>query len=294
MIDNVSTLPAQMFDPDAFSAGFDEKNPIPYCRDAIAASTQYQHEQFHSGAQARDLIVQRSLFVDTLLGLLWDRCDWADNDLALVAVGGYGRGELHPHSDVDLLVLTSEEISEKCRESLSSFLTLLGDIRLDPGYAVRTIKECVEIAHSDIKVVTNLMEAHVIRGSVDMMIEVQRLTGPQSMWPSREFFHAKIDEQRQRHTRFADTEYNLEPNIKSSPGCLRDLQVIGWIAERHFGVDSIEQITAEEFLSPDERQTLIDGRAFMWQVRYALHMITGREEDQLRFDHQRELAALWP
>ena len=113
------------------------------------------------------------------------------------------------------------------------------------------------------------------------------------MWSSQDFFQAKLEEQRARHKKFADTEYNLEPNVKSSPGGLRDLQIIGWIAERHFGVESLEKITAEEFLNPEEMDILSTGRDFMWQVRYALHMITNREEDRLLFDHQRELAALW-
>ncbi|NND67612.1 MAG: [protein-PII] uridylyltransferase, partial [Halioglobus sp.] len=201
------------------------------------------------------------------------------------------RGELHPYSDVDLLVLTGK-MDDACRHQLSAFLTFLGDIRLNPGYSVRTVDECVDIARDDITVVTNLMETHVIRGSAALMDRVKELTGPAAMWPSREFFDAKISEQDARHERFADTEHGLEPNVKSSPGGLRDLQVIGWIAERHFSVERIEEIDDEEFLSPDEREILIQGREFMWHIRWALHMITGREEDQLLFHHQRELAAM--
>jgi [protein-PII] uridylyltransferase len=125
------------------------------------------------------------------------------------------------------------------------------------------------------------------------MDSVRTLTGPDRMWPSPEFFQAKLEEQRARHNKFADTEYNLEPNVKSSPGGLRDLQIIGWIAERHFGVMSLDELPAELFLNPDEMEILTRGRDFMWQVRYALHMLTDREEDRLLFDHQRELADLW-
>ncbi|MDX1735525.1 MAG: [protein-PII] uridylyltransferase, partial [Halioglobus sp.] len=107
------------------------------------------------------------------------------------------------------------------------------------------------------------------------------------------YFVAKREEQQQRHKKYGDTEYNLEPNIKSSPGGLRDLQVIGWITERHFGVDSLDKVTEGDFLTEEEIGILSRGRDFMWQVRYALHMITDREEDRLLFDHQRELAALW-
>ncbi|NND67318.1 MAG: [protein-PII] uridylyltransferase, partial [Halioglobus sp.] len=126
-------LPAAMFDPAAFRTGFDNDNAVAYCRAAIEAATDYQHERFRAGDKASDLIRQRSQFVDTLLGLLWDRNDWNGHELALVAVGGYGRGELHPHSDVDLLVLTGK-MDDACRDQLSAFLTFLGDIRLNPGY----------------------------------------------------------------------------------------------------------------------------------------------------------------
>ena len=285
-------LPPALFDANTFSAGFDTDDHIAYCRGVIEAATEFQHQQFRNGVPATDLIRQRACFVDSLLGILWDRVDWGEADLALVAVGGYGRGELHPHSDVDLLVLTGDDNSD-CEEKLSAFLIMLGDIRLNPGYAVRSVAQCLELAREDITVVTNLMEAHVIRGKAALMEQVQTLSGPAHMWPSRQFFHAKIEEQDYRHNRFADTEYNLEPNVKSSPGGLRDLQVIGWIAERHFLIDSVEEITDEEFLSADEMEILINGRDFMWQVRYALHMLTGRAEDQLLFHHQRELAQMW-
>lgn len=293
MTTNSPQLPQLMFDAASFVTALDNtENAIDCCKKAICTATEYQHQRFREGTQASELIRQRATFIDALLGILWDQRDWGNSELALVAVGGYGRGELHPHSDVDLLLLLGEQ-EDDCREELSEFLTLLWDIGLDIGHSVRTIAECVEQARSDITVLTNLMEARVIRGPQVLMQQVSELTDPEKMWPSRDFFRAKLDEQDARHTKFADTEYNLEPNVKSSPGGLRDLQIIGWIAERHFGVESLEKITAEEFLNPDEMEILITGRDFMWQVRYALHMITGREEDRLLFDHQRELAALW-
>ena len=281
-----------LFDADAFTAGLQKGNPIQCCKSAITRANDYLHNQFRAGAQARDLIRQRAAFMDSLLGILWDRRDWGTSELAMVAVGGYGRGELHPHSDIDLLFLLGDN-SDSCRDELASFLTLLWDIKLDIGHSVRTIPECVEHAAKDITVLTNLMEARVIRGREQLMAQVSELTGPDRMWSSQEFFQAKLEEQRVRHTKFADTEYNLEPNVKSSPGGLRDLQVIGWIAERHFGVESLEKISAKEFLNTEEMEILVKGRDFMWQVRYALHMITDREEDRLLFDYQRELAALW-
>lgn len=288
-------LPTALFEPKSFRASLEDGGAIDCCKEAITVATQYLHEQFREGEEAGKLLRLRAAFVDSLLGALWDRQDWGDAQLSLVAVGGYGRGELHPHSDVDILLLLGEDCNscDQCKASLEGFLTFLWDIGLDIGHSVRTVAECKDRAREDITILTNLMEARVLRGCEALMQEVSRLTGPDQMWPSPEFFRAKLDEQRDRHTKFADTEYNLEPNVKGSPGGLRDLQIIGWIAERHFGVESLERLTAREFLNTEEMDILSRGREFMWRVRYALHMVTGREEDRLLFDHQRVLAEMW-
>jgi [protein-PII] uridylyltransferase len=290
--ENNPAMPQALFDSQEFEMQLSAGEPIPCSREAIARATTYLHEQFRSGANINDLIHLRSRFADALLEILWDHQGLAGEQLALVAVGGYGRGELHPHSDIDILILLGEDC-QHCEEKLSGFLTLLWDIRLDIGHSVRSVAECVENAAQDITILTNLMEARVLRGPESLMQKVWEQTAPDKMWNSADFFRAKLEEQRQRHDKFADTEYNLEPNVKGSPGGLRDLQLIGWIAERHFGVRALEELSSEDFLNPDEMDILTRGRDFMWQVRYALHMITGREEDRLLFDHQRELADLW-
>ncbi len=285
-------LPSALFDVQAFRDGLDTEGAITRCKQAIQAATDYLHAQFRSGAQARDLIHLRANFMDALLGTLWERQVGDPEEIALVAVGGYGRGELHPHSDIDLLVLLDSNCADHTPR-LETFLTLLWDIGLHIGHSVRTVEDCARRAEADITVLTNLMEARVIRGPEALLQRVRELTGPDRMWPSPEFFRAKLEEQRTRHTKFADTEYNLEPNVKSSPGGLRDLQIIGWLAERHFGVHALEEINDPGFLDAPEKEILIRGRDFMWQVRYALHMITDREEDRLLFDHQRTLAEMW-
>lgn len=285
-------LPVDMFDPMTLSQGLVDGRAIASCKAAIATATDHLHARFRAGAPVETLLRQRAAFIDEVLGALWDQQAWCSDELALIAVGGYGRGELHPHSDVDILILRGAD-DDASDSKVESFLTLLWDIGLEIGHSVRTVNECVDNARNDLTILTNLMEARVLRGQPRLMDEVRQLTGPDQMWPSSEFFRAKIEEQRERHNKFADTEYNLEPNVKSSPGGLRDLQVIGWIAERHFGVESLERLTTEQFLQPKEMDILQEGRDFMWRVRYALHMITDREEDRLLFDHQRVLAELW-
>ena len=286
------SLPASLFERDAFSAALDQRGHLKCCKEQVEIVDEWLHQQFRDGAPIADLIRLRATFVDQLLGVLWDRHNWGTAGVSLVAVGGYGRGELHPHSDIDILLLVDED-NPPGEDRLAGFVTLLWDLGLQIGHSVRTVAECESNARGDITVLTNLMEARTIRGDSGLMAQVEQQIATDSMWPSDAFFQAKLQEQKARHAKYADTEYNLEPNVKSSPGGLRDLQIIGWIAQRHFGVSSLEELEVKGFLEPEEKDTLQRGREFMWRVRYALHMITDREEDRLLFDHQRELAALW-
>ncbi|MEM9253964.1 MAG: [protein-PII] uridylyltransferase [Pseudomonadota bacterium] len=284
-------LPEAMFNPAELNAALQTTGAIEACKASIARATEYQHQRFRAGVQAKTLIRERAQLIDAILCTLWDRQNWESFPVSLIAVGGYGRGELHPHSDIDILILLGNGAEHPA--GLSEFLTLLWDIGLDIAHSVRSISECVAQAREDITVLTNLLETRILRGSGEFLAEVKNRTATEYMWSSKEFFQAKLHEQNERHHKFADTEYNLEPNLKSSPGGLRDVQVIGWIAERHFGLPSLQDIRDEDSLNRDEMEILLNGRDFMWQVRYALHMIAGREEDRLLFDHQRELAALW-
>ncbi|MBA6412755.1 [protein-PII] uridylyltransferase [Parahaliea sp. F7430] len=288
------TLPQAVFDPAVFTKALASGSPAKHAKAALNRAAAYFEEQFYAGVEAGPLIRLRAAFMDSMLGILWDSQQWPSTDIALVAVGGYGRGELHPHSDIDILIITGHEADdENSHRHIEIFLTLLWDTGLTIGHSVRTVNECRRRAARDIIILTNLMEARVIRGDAALMQAVHEATAPEQMWPSGEFFRAKLAEQQARHNKYADTEYNLEPNVKSSPGGLRDLQIIGWIAMRHFGVKTLDDLPSNDFLTPDERRILDSGREFMWRVRYALHIITGREENRLLFDHQRELAKMW-
>lgn len=287
-----SAAPDFLLDPARLADRLRHGDCLATGKQVLQEARVWLDQAFRDGERVGHLLHLRARFMDTLLGALWDTREWGPAEPALVAVGGYGRGELHPHSDVDILVLLHHD-SEGSHPPLEQFLTQLWDIGLKVGHSVRTVDDCCRKARGDITVLTNLMESRVIRGPEALMQAVREQTGPAHIWPSADFFKAKLEEQRSRHAKYADTEYNLEPNIKTSPGGLRDLQIIAWIAERHFGVRALEEMDTGEFLTPEERQMLLRGREFMWRVRYALHMIAGREEDRLLFDHQRELAELW-
>jgi len=249
--------------------------------------------QFDDGRAVGDLLRERAAVVDEVLRFAWRHLGVAERGVALVAVGGFGRGELHPCSDVDLLVLLDGGPERSGTEALESFLTLLWDLGLKIGHSVRSVPECLEQAEKDVTVLTNLLEARLLIGDPALLDTVEHGIAAPHMWPPEAFFRAKLREQHERHAKYADTEYSLEPNIKTSPGGLRDLQLIGWLARRHFGWRELSELTAGRFLTEAEATTLAHGQEFLWRVRYALHRLTGREEDRLLFDYQRELARQW-
>ncbi len=174
---------------------------------------------------------KQTWLIDQLLQRAW-RNTIDDPSLSLVAVGGYGRGELLPASDIDLMILHKPRLHPDKTQKIQTFLTLLWDIGLEVGHSVRTVKNCYQEARADITVATNLMESRLLAGDEDLFHSMQKATGPSKVWPTRKFFEAKWTEQQQRHRRHGDTEHNLEPNIKESPGGLRDIQMIGWVAKR--------------------------------------------------------------
>lgn len=266
---------------------------IPLFRDSLKHSKSILQERFHAGRAATELVHQQAAVIDQLLIRIWQYFfkDYLD-DVALIAVGGYGRGELHPGSDVDILLLLKKD-SKKYNEPVQQFITFLWDIGLEIGHSVRTIKECVKEAKADITVATNVQEARLLYGPQKLFDEQRKKCGPDKIWPGPQFFTAKWEEQQQRHAKFNDTAYNLEPNIKEGPGGLRDIQVIGWVAKRHFDADTLKQLVDHGFLTEQEYQTLHQGQAFLWRIRFGLHQLTGRREDRLLFDHQRELAKLF-
>ncbi len=258
-------------------------------REGLAEAGENLVERFRSGAAVDRLVVARAALIDRLLRHLWD-CYADDPAAALVAVGGYGRGELHPCSDIDVMILLPEE--EQQTGWLSDFLTALWDVGLEIGHSVRTVADCEREAGADVTVMTTLMEARLLAGPAANFDAMRERIGPERMWSSREFFEAKRNEQIERHHRYHDTAYNLEPNVKGSPGGLRDIQMIGWIAKRHFGAERLAELVDHGFLTPGQLDRLIEGRSFLWKVRFALHVLTGRREDRLLFDHQVKLAQM--
>lgn len=266
--------------------------PLEGFRESLSGVRTRLEARFMAGEDATDLTREYTLAVDQLLVRAWRvfMDDSTTPSLALVAVGGYGRNELHPASDVDILILVDEPPPAGYEGRIESLLSFLWDMGLEVGNSVRSMRECVLEAGNDITVMTNLLEARLLTGSPTLFRAMRSTVVNDSVWSSADFFKAKLEEQRRRYQRFGDKAYLLEPNIKESPGGLRDLQTIGWVLRRHFGEQSLDRLVSNGILTESECLDLVAARNFLWKVRIALHLRTGRREDRLLFEHQRALA----
>lgn len=249
-------------------------------------------EQFEQGHPIREIIRARSNLIDEALIFLWNHADLDQSKLALFAVGGYGRREMMPYSDVDIMVLSEEELTSAQEVLVSGFISSLWDVgNFKPGVSVRTIKCCFEQATSDLTVATTLIEARLITGQALLAKWPRRVVS--QTWTDKTFFDAKMEEQSKRYIQHNNTESNLEPDIKNAPGGIRDINQIGWIAKRHFRVNRIYDLVHLGFISEFELSVLEDAENFLWEIRHHLHRLTKRDENRLLFDYQRDIAAMF-
>ena len=273
----------------------DSARRIAELRDYLRTSAEHADsvlaDQFWAGKDVVQLVHARAWFVEQLLLLAWRKVVPFVGELSLVAVGGYGRGELHPHSDIDLLILLGDDLGDDFpKEEIEAFVQLLWDAGFYLGHSVRTAAECAEDAAADVVTTTTFMESRLLAGSRELLAGMLESVSPERIWSGKAFFEAKSEEQRQRHTRFHETAYNLEPNIKEGPGGLRDIQMISWVTRRHFGARTLHGLVENGVITEREHDDLVGGQRLLWRIRYALHLLAGRGEDRLLFDYQRQIA----
>src|SRR6185436_108398 len=251
-------------------------------------------ERFRADESVEVLVHARAELIDAILREVWrSQLPTGFESWTLAAVGGYGRGELHPHSDVDILILVPETPDDAGRGVVERVVTFLWDINLEVGHSVRTVAQCAEESIADVGVMTTLVEARLLAGNAELLAAMRAAVSADRVWPIKAYFEAKVAEQQDRHLKANDTAYNLEPNVKTGPGGLRDIQTIAWVAKRHFGASSLDELLTHGFLSPSELRKLKQAQSFLWKVRFGLHVLTNRREDRLLFDHQIKLAQLF-
>ena len=207
------------------------------------------------------------------------------NDFGVFSVGGYGRGELHPHSDIDLLLLSKNNLSKKDQNKIESFVSLLWDLGLEIGHSVRTLEQARNQAREDVYTMTNMLEFRQLLGTEALHTDYLKIIDTKNLWRNRAFIQAKIQEQNERHNSFNNTSYNLEPDIKSSPGGLRDIHTIDWLI-KNSQRDLSEKNNLSGVLTPEERKELNKSKYWLWVIRYLTHLEANREEDRLLFEHQ--------
>ncbi|MDR3385698.1 MAG: [protein-PII] uridylyltransferase [Rudaea sp.] len=247
-------------------------------------------DAFRAGAKVESLLAARSDAVTRIVAHVWNACVGDPPDLALYAVGGYGRAELFPFSDVDLLALCEMSPQASTLRALESFFTCLWDVGLRPGHALRTLDECRKLAAQDATIYTSLLDARRIAGAATLDAGLASLLDDEKIWPRPAYLAARRADREHRHVRFDDTAYNLEPNIKEGPGGLRALHLIHWLGKRLFGATGFSTLAQRGMLSVAEAATAEHAQKLLQRIRFALHLAAGRAEERLLFDYQRTLA----
>lgn len=238
-------------------------------------------------------VITRKLvaFIDSQLTQLFLKNHLDEQDqFCLLALGSYGRRELQLHSDIDLLLLHTPNTSTEALNHAQVFIQNCWDIGLEVRHQITTVDACATLAAQDLSVVSSLMDMFLLCGHSALMEELIYQIHPLHLWPSHAYFYAKQKEQNKRHQKYGETAYNLEPNIKHSPGGLRDLQILLSIAKRHFKVKKLAEGISCGFITDKEYEELISCQHFLWKVRFALHMLAEKAEDRLSFDYQMKLS----
>ena len=255
-------------------------------RESLRSERAALEQGFLKHNNAARLLAAHTRLVDRYLRRVWRQLAMPKH-IALVAVGGYARCKLYPKSDIDLLVLLDAEPDDALQQQLHRLIGVLWDIGLEVGHSVRTVMQCME-ASADITVQTNLLEARLLCGSKVLFDELR--TGVQQHLDLHAFYLAKLQEQQRRHARYAESDYNLEPNLKESPGGLRDLQTVTWIARAAGLGTHWSELARIGLLTAAEARQIARHSALLATLRTRLHYLAKRHEDRLLFDFQTLLA----
>lgn len=268
-------------------------------RDYVVATREQLQAWHDAGATGTDVVQAFTAAIDDLIAWLFEtssenyrrRYVQLDQSCTVLAQGGYGRGELNPHSDIDLLFLYPHKMTPYVETITETILCALWDTRLQVGHAVRTVKDCVRIAGTDLTVKTSLIDARYLCGestlSDEFFASLEKEIKPRA---TAKFFREKLRESEERRHAYGDSVYLLEPQLKEGQGGLRDLHTALWIAKIKFKIKDLRELAVNGVMSSQELADIEGARDFLFRVRNALHFLTGTHQDQLTFDLQEPVA----
>jgi [protein-PII] uridylyltransferase len=282
------------------SSALDRVLFIPPLKAALGAGRAEIRHRFEETDDGAAVMREQCFLIDQLIRVLFDLVageiyplpnPTSGERLALVAVGGYGRGELAPYSDIDLLFLLPYKRTPHTEQVVEYFLYMLWDLGLKIGQATRSVEECLRHARSDLTIRTGLLEARYLWGEQALFTELKRRFDTEIVrGNAAQFVEGKLAERDDRHRRLGDSRYQLEPNVKEGKGGLRDLHTLFWIAKYIYRIDDVGKLVERGVLSSEESQRFDHAQSFLWTVRCHLHFLTGRPEERLTFDLQTEIA----
>lgn len=267
------------------------KNDNHLLKNTIKQFKEQLCQEFHPTTPIVTITRKLVAFIDTVLIQLFAKHELNKEDcFCLLALGSYGRRELLLYSDIDLLILHTEEINDKQLQQAQAFIQDCWDIGLEVSHQITTVASCAELASKELSVISTLMDMYLLCGRGALMEELTYQIHPLHMWPSHHYFFAKVQEQNNRYVKYQETAYNLEPNIKYGPGGLRDLQILLSISKRHFNIKKLADGINYGFITDKEYEELMYCQHFLWRVRFALHAIAEKAEERLSFDYQMKLS----
>ncbi|MBF0184523.1 MAG: [protein-PII] uridylyltransferase [Magnetococcales bacterium] len=310
------------------NAGADNRRQqfLDLLKETLATGRQRLHQNHLDGASGHQVAQGHAYLMDNLLCRLYryvhDGRDDGKGTFSVIATGGYGRGELAPYSDIDLLFLLPNDISfvrpkkeaapfrpakggtqaaptpsaqgspqDQISQRVERMLYCLWDLNLDVGHAVRSVPECVQLARQDVEIRTSMLESRFLSGDPVLFKSYYGTLFAKVLERGPEaFLRAKLVEQSKRHERFGNSLFYLEPNVKENPGGLRDLQTFSWISKYRYQVQRIRDLIPKGLITDDEYRTFIRCQSFLKRVRNALHYRAGRRDDRLTFQHQLDIA----
>mgnify|MGYP001293636686 CR=1 FL=1 len=238
----------------------------------------------------KKIINTKSKIIDHLIKKSWQENNLQLKNISLIAVGGYGRGELFPHSDIDILILINNYENKETLKNIENFIAEIWYFKTIISHSVRTSEDCIYAVNNDITIYTSLLESRLIIGDKKLYNNLKKDIDNKNIWTKKKFLLAKKEEKINRYNKYSNTGYLLEPNIKEGPGGFRDLQTLIWVAKRNFGINSLLDLYKKNIITKKEYSSLICSEKFLSKVRFLLHFMRNKPEERLYFSNQKKLA----